>query len=213
MLTADGVTAPRGTATARARIVEDDQTVAIAASNPNRLLMFSCPMGRGRHWWSPSEPIGIPGLCGRSELTAPPRNPSGFKPLTARIRCNLTMEYTPTAGKWLWLIPGIVGIVTVLLAIQRQRVVDPGGRMTNSTTHQPTPVEPPNLHPILGQPTGRVVAKPPCADSNAPAIKRTAACWSGHRSGSCGNHHGRQSVVPGPPAMDTEARAAELPAR
>src|SRR5699024_10370153 len=120
VLTADGVTAPRGTATARARIVEDDQTVAIAASNPNGAIDVQLPDGPEGRLLVVAERAnpGSRAYVDGQELTATTTEPEWVQAFELPASGgNLTMEYTPTAGKWLWLIPGIVGIVTVLLAI------------------------------------------------------------------------------------------------
>lgn len=120
VLTADGATAPRGTATARARIVEDDRTVAIAASNPNGSIDVELPDGPEGRTLVVAERAnpGFRAYVDGQELTATTTEPDWVQAFELPASGgNLTMEYAPTAGKWLWLIPGIVGIVALLLGI------------------------------------------------------------------------------------------------
>ena len=120
VLTAEGATSPRGTATGRARIVEDGRTVAIAASEPNGSIDVQLPDGvEGRELVVAERANpGFRAYLDGQELTATTTDPEWVQafelPATGG---NLTMEYAPTAGKWLWLIPGTVGLMTLLLGI------------------------------------------------------------------------------------------------
>ncbi|HEY4535397.1 MAG TPA: glycosyltransferase [Enteractinococcus sp.] len=120
VLTHDGKTAPRGTATARARIVDQGDTVAIAASEPDGSIDVQLPDGPEGRLLVIAERTnpGFRAYVDGQELTATTTDPDWVQafelPATGG---NLTMEFAPTAGKWLWLIPGLVGLVTLLLGI------------------------------------------------------------------------------------------------
>lgn len=120
VLTSEGATPPRGTATARARIVADDRTVAIVASNPDGSIDVQLPDGpEGRELvLAERANPGFRATVDDQELTATTTDPDWVQAFELPASGgNLTMEYAPTAGKWLWWIPGIVAIVTLLLGI------------------------------------------------------------------------------------------------
>lgn len=120
VLTEDGPSAPRGTATGRTRIVEDGTTVALAATNPDgsvhvqlpetsndRELVLAERANPGFRAWLDGEELA-------STVTDPEWVQAFDLPATGG---ELTVEYAPPAGTWLWLIPGILGLITLLLGI------------------------------------------------------------------------------------------------
>ena len=134
VLTENGSSAPRGTATARARIVEDEATVALAATNPDgsidvqlpdtntqRELILAERANPGFRAWLDGEEL-------ESTVTQPEWVQAFELPETGG---NLTVEFAPPAGKWLWLIPGILGIITLVLGIPAPT------RTTSGRVHEP----------------------------------------------------------------------------
>lgn len=120
VLTEDGATPPRGTATARARITEDGSTVAIAASKPDGSIDIELPDGDGPRELVISERAnpGFRAYLDGEELTATASDPEWIQAFELpQTGGNLTMEYAPPAGKWLWWIPAILGFITLLLGI------------------------------------------------------------------------------------------------
>lgn len=120
VLTEGGVTAPRGTATARARIVEDGSTVAIAASNPDGSIDVALPDADAPRELVVAERAnpGFRAYLDGTELDATVTEPEWVQAFELpETGGNLTMEYAPPAGKWLWWIPAILGLITLLLGI------------------------------------------------------------------------------------------------
>ncbi|GAA2024937.1 hypothetical protein GCM10009720_00840 [Yaniella flava] len=120
VLTEDGVTEPRGTATARARITQDDQTVAIAASNADGSIDVELPEADAPRELVIAERAnpGFRAYLDGEELEATASNPEWVQSFALpETGGNLTMNYAPAAGKWLWWIPGILALITLLLGI------------------------------------------------------------------------------------------------
>jgi len=120
VLTQQGPTKPRGTATARARIVEDGATVAIAASEPDgsidvqlneadtpRQLVLAERANPGFHAYLDGKELDAT-VTDQEWVQAFELPETGGK---------LTVEYAPAAGSWLWWIPGVLAIITLLLGI------------------------------------------------------------------------------------------------
>lgn len=120
VLTEDGTSQPRGTATARARVVQDGATVAIAASQPDGSIDVQLPEANGPRELILAERAN-PGFRARldgEELEATTADPEWVQAFALPERGGqLTVEYAPPAGAWLWLIPGILGILILLLGI------------------------------------------------------------------------------------------------
>ena len=134
VLTEHGSSTPRGTATARARIVEGDTTVALAATNPDgsidvqlpdttaeRELILAERANPGFRAWLDGEELN-------STVTQPEWVQAFELPATGG---NLTVEFAPAAGTWLWLIPGILGLIVLVLAIPAPV------RTTSGRVHEP----------------------------------------------------------------------------
>ena len=123
VLTQDGATPPRGTATARARITEEGSTVAIAASEPDGSIDVELPDADAPRELVIAERAN-PGFRARldgEELTATASDPEWIQTFELpETGGHLTMEYAPPAGKWLWWIPAILGFITLLLGIPTQ---------------------------------------------------------------------------------------------
>lgn len=120
VLTEDGTTPPRGTATARARIIEEGSTVAIAASNPDGSIDVELPEADAPRELVIAERAnpGFRAYLDGEELTATASEPEWIQAFELpETGGNLTMEYAPPAGKWLWWIPAILGFITLLLGI------------------------------------------------------------------------------------------------
>lgn len=120
VLTEHGATQPRGTATARARITEDGSTTAIAASNPDGSVDVELPEADASRELVISERAnpGFRAHLDGEELDATVTDPEWVQAFELpESGGNLTMEYAPAAGKWLWWIPGILGIIVLLLGI------------------------------------------------------------------------------------------------
>lgn len=120
VLTEDGAGQPRGTATARARIVEDGTTVAIAASHPDGTIDVELPAGTTPRQLVVAERAnpGFRAYLDGEELEASTTEPDWVQAFNLpETGGNLTMEYAPPAGTWLWLLPGVLGIIMLLLAI------------------------------------------------------------------------------------------------
>ena len=120
VLTEEGGTPPRGTATARARITEDGSTVAIAASNPDGSIDVELPEADGPRELVLAERAnpGFRAHLDGEELTATASDPEWVQAFELpESGGNLTMEYAPPAGKWLWWFPAILGLITLLLGI------------------------------------------------------------------------------------------------
>lgn len=120
VLTDQGATQPRGTATARARITQDDETVAIAASSSDGSIDVELPEADGPRELVVAERanLGFRAYLDGEELNATVTDPEWVQAFELpETGGNLTMEYAPPAGKWLWWIPGILGIIILLLGI------------------------------------------------------------------------------------------------
>lgn len=120
VLTEDGVTQPRGTATGRARITQDGSTVAIAASEADGSIDVELPEADAPRELVISERAnpGFRAYLDGEELDATVADPEWVQAFELpETGGQLTMDYSPPAGKWLWWIPAILGIITVLLGI------------------------------------------------------------------------------------------------
>lgn len=120
VLTATGSSAPRGTETARARIIEDGATIAIAASNPNGSIEVTLPAGSDNRQLVLAERAnpGFRAYLDGQELAATVTEPDWVQafdlPATGGT---LTLSYDPPAGTWLWAIPAVAGVLIALLGI------------------------------------------------------------------------------------------------
>lgn len=120
VLTDQGATQPRGTATARARITQDGETVAIAASDPDGSIDVELSEADGPRELVVAERAnpGFRAYLDGEELDATVTDPEWVQAFELpETGGNLTMEYAPPAGKWLWWIPGILGFIILLLGI------------------------------------------------------------------------------------------------
>jgi hypothetical protein len=134
VVTDEGSGAPRGVATARARIVEDNTTVALVASETDGSINVELPDGLGPRQLVLAERAnpGFRAWVDGTELEATTTDPEWVQAFELPENGGeLTVEFAPTAGKWLWLIPGIVGIIILVLAIPAPR------RATSGRAHEP----------------------------------------------------------------------------
>src|SRR5699024_9022388 len=120
VLTQQGLTKPRGTATAWARLVKVGATVSIVASDSygsidvlrnesytTRQLVLDERANPGFHAYLDGKELDAT-VTDQEWVQAFELPETGGK---------LTVEYAPAAGSWLWWIPGVLAIITLLLGI------------------------------------------------------------------------------------------------
>lgn len=120
VLTAQGATQPQGTETARARIIENGATIALVASQPNGSIDVQLPAGSTDRQLVIAERVnpGFRAYLDGQELDATVTEPEWVQAFDLPAEGGqLTMSYDPPAGTWLWLIPGILTLVVLLLGI------------------------------------------------------------------------------------------------
>jgi hypothetical protein len=120
VLNEDGTGQPRGIATARARVVEDETTVALAASKPDGSIEVRLPEATTERELILAERAnpGFRAWLDGEELESTVTDPEWVQAFALPASGGtLTVEFAPAAGTWLWLIPGILGILTLLLGI------------------------------------------------------------------------------------------------
>ena len=134
VLTEDGSAAPRGVATARARVVQDGATTALVASNTDGSITVQLPEGQHQRQLVLAERAnpGFRAWVDGTELDAVAVDPEWVQAFELpETGGELVVEYAPTAGTWLWLIPGIMGIIILVLAIPAP------ARATSGRVHEP----------------------------------------------------------------------------
>ena len=120
VLTEQGPTKPRGMATARARIVEDGDTVAIAASELDGSINVQLDDADAPRQLVLAERAnpGFQAYLDGKELDATVTDQEWVQAFELpETGGKLTVEYAPAAGAWLWWIPGVLTIITLLLGI------------------------------------------------------------------------------------------------
>lgn len=120
VLTEQGPTKPRGTATARARIVEDGATVAIAASQLDGSIEVELDDADAPRQLVLAERAnpGFRAYLDGKELDSTVNEQEWVQAFDLpETGGKLTVEYAPAAGAWLWWISGVLAIITLLLGI------------------------------------------------------------------------------------------------